>query len=120
MKKLNLTLTTLSLLLISVTPSHAQELGNYFLPGSSVTSGNTTLSSYLGPLVQNLPVLTGLASFLVAILAGIKYISAADNEKEIKNANTQLTYALIGLVLSVAAFAITRLIFSVGGGAGIF
>lgn len=109
--------------LLFTTKSFAQNsLGDYFLKGSKITSSTTpiTLSAYLAPVVQNLPIFTGLAAFLTAIFAGIKYISAADNEKEIKAATTMLTYALIGLTLSVAAFGITQLILSVGGGKGLF
>ena len=120
LKFLSFPLISTTYLLSSGLAFAQDSLGQYFIPGSKLTSGNTTLSDYLAPVIQNFPLVTGLGAFLTAILAGLKYISSADNEKEIKAATNMLTYALIGLVLSVAAIVVTRLLFQIGGGKGLF
>lgn len=74
------------------------------------------LTTFLNPVISFVPVLTGILSFIVIIIAGIKYISHAGNAQETKKISDMITYALVGLGLSAIAFWITRLLFMVGAG----
>jgi len=86
----------------------AQNLPN---PGSG-----GVLSTFLNPIVSFVPIVTGILSFIIIIIAGIKYISHAGNAQETKKVNDMITYALVGLALSAIAFWVTRLLFMVGAG----
>ena len=55
----------------------------------------------------------GLVSVVFLILGGFTYITAAGNEEQAKKATKTLTYAVIGLVLILAAYAIKTTIIQV-------
>ena len=52
----------------------------------------------------------GAASVIVLIVAGIMFVVSAGNEKLTKQARDAILYAVIGLIVSAAAFAITSFI----------
>lgn len=95
------------------------DLSTVYQPGQALGS-DVTLAGFLSPIIQNVSILIGILSFITLILAGFRYVSDAGNEKNIQAASNQITYALIGLGLSVLAYWITRLLFAVGGADGIF
>ena len=58
-------------------------------------------------------ILTGVAfaiSIIFIIIAGIKIVTASGDEKKLASAQSTLTYAIIGLVLTILAFVIVRLV----------
>lgn len=95
------------------------KLSDLYSPGKSIGE-SATLSSFLGPILQNISIVIAVLSFFSIILAGVRYVSNAGNEKEISNASNTLTFAFIGLILSIAAFWVTKILFAVGGFGGIF
>lgn len=95
------------------------DLSTIYQPGKNLGS-NVTLSGFLGPIIQNVSIVVGILAFITLILAGFRYVSDAGNEKNVQAAANQITYALIGLGLSILAYWITRLLFAVGGAGGIF
>ncbi|GDX62940.1 hypothetical protein LBMAG34_4740 [Candidatus Saccharibacteria bacterium] len=52
----------------------------------------------------------GAASVIVLIVAGIMFVVSAGNEKQTKQARDAILYAVVGLIISTAAFAITNFI----------
>lgn len=52
----------------------------------------------------------GVASVIVIVVAGLMYVVSAGNEKTTKQAKDAILYAVIGLVISISAFAITSFI----------
>ena len=52
----------------------------------------------------------GSASVIVLIVAGIMFVVSAGNEKQTKQAKDAVLYAIVGIIISVAAFAITSFI----------
>jgi hypothetical protein len=123
-KKIIATLLATFITLFNVNPAHAQyhvDLDTMFPPVKQNTNipraGEANiLSTFLNPIVSFVPVLTGILSFIIIIIAGIKYISHAGNAQETKKISDMITYALVGLGLSAIAFWITRLLFMVGAG----
>ena len=49
-------------------------------------------------------------SVAVIIYAGFKYITAGENKQNVEDATKTLTYAIIGIVVGLAAFAIPSLV----------
>ena len=50
--------------------------------------------------------LVGGLSVLFLVIAGVRYISAAGNDEQIKKAKSTIIYAIIGLVIAIVSFVI--------------
>lgn len=57
----------------------------------------------------------GLLFFAITLYAGIRWLTARDNEEFAKKSQEILQAAVIGLVISLAAYAATRFIFQALG-----
>lgn len=125
MKKTLISIFSFSTLSFFTTSAHAAPkvgLDSMFAPAGSLPQAGQEgiISTFLGPIISFVPVLTGIAAFITIIIAGIRYISFSANAQEAKKTNDMLTYAVVGLALSAAAFWITRILFYVGGADGLF
>jgi hypothetical protein len=69
-----------------------------------------TVEQIIGGIVNVLIWVAGIASVIVIIVSGIMYITSGGNEKSVTNAKNALLYAIIGLVISIAAFAIVNFV----------
>lgn len=69
----------------------------------------------LTPIINNVLILIGLAALFVIIISGFNYISSGGDKNKISQASANFNYALIGLVLAMAAFLITRILSSATG-----
>src|SRR3989344_1230439 len=70
----------------------------------------TSFGTLAGDIVL---ILTGVAfaiSIIFIIIAGIKIVTASGDEKKLASAQSTLTYAIIGLVVTILAFVIVRLV----------
>jgi hypothetical protein len=54
--------------------------------------------------------LAGTIAVIVIIIAGIMYVTAAGNSGNITKAKNMLLYAVVGLVIIIAAYAITNFV----------
>jgi hypothetical protein len=72
------------------------------------------LFSNLGELVSDiLLILTGAAGVLSVffiIIAGLKFVTAAGDEKKMASAQATITYAIIGLAVTALAFVILQIV----------
>jgi len=68
------------------------------------------LMDFISNLVKLLIIGAGLFAFINLILAGLQYISSGGNPETTTKAWQQIYMSLIGLVIMVAAFAITAII----------
>lgn len=59
--------------------------------------------------------LAGIALFVVLLMGGFKYITAGTDPKAVESAQKTLTYAIIGLVIILAAYLILVLIKQITG-----
>jgi ABC-type Fe3+ transport system permease subunit len=87
-------------------------------PNGTITSGidcakgDTPVSTIEGPggllaqIVNILLFAVGIISVIMIIIGGIRYATSAGNEKATQGAKDTILYAIIGLVISVLAFAI--------------
>lgn len=67
-------------------------------------AANVTLVNILNGVYY----LVGAVAVIVIIIAALRYVTSAGNANNITGAKNQLTYAIIGLIVVVLAFAITN------------
>ncbi len=89
------------------------------LPGPSSEQKLEDSSTYLTKLLlPNIArTITGLAitlSVLFIIFGAMQFLTAYGNDEKLSNAKKTITFALVGLVLSLLAFAIVQIIFFTG------
>ena len=70
----------------------------------------TTLASTLGLIVSAVLSLLGIVFIVLIIYGGIKWMMAGGNEEDVKKAATIIKNAVIGLIITVSAYAIWNLI----------
>lgn len=104
--------SSLIVLLLAATPAFAQ---------GDISGFNTNLVSFtnLGQLLSNvlglLFFVAALFSFVFIIIGGIQWITAGGDAKAAQSARDRITAAVIGLLVVVAAFAITVVLGQVFG-----
>ena len=90
------------------------------LMANSGLAGNSSLSSIISVLIQTALGFLGVIFLVLTIMAGFKWMMSEGNEEEIKKAQGSLKNAVIGLVIVLAAYAITYSVFKylpfAGGG----
>lgn len=69
---------------------------------------NASIKTTIGAIVNTLIFLTGVAAVIVIIIGGLRYTTSAGNEKSIEGAKNMILYAVVGLVLAFAAYAIVN------------
>lgn len=90
----------------------------------NVVSGNTAVCSgdakdakdIAKNVISVLLWIVGAASIIVIIYSGITFVTSSGNPSQITRAKTMLLYAVIGLVVSILAYAIVNFIVSSAGG----
>jgi len=97
-------------LLFLATPVLAQSIPN-FLNATSFCQLLTDIATGVGTIVGSLGV-------LMVIIAGIYYLTSAGNPQRMGTAKTALLYAIIGMVVGLAAGAIVASIKEIVGAAG--
>lgn len=85
----------------------AQDAG---IPAVDVNNGTLT------NVINTTYFVIGSITVLFVIIGGIRYMISAGDAGGIKRAKDTILYALIGLVLTVAAFGITQLVIYVVSG----
>lgn len=91
------------------------KLSDIYSPAQALGGDNTTLSTILNPLIQNILTISAIAAFITLIFAGFGYITSAGDQKKIEQSTSMINYALIGLVLIASAWLITKIIGSLFG-----
>lgn len=86
-------------------------------------AGNYSLSSIISVLIQVVLGFLGIIFLVLTIMAGFKWMTSNGNEDTIKKAKGSLVNSIIGLVIVIAAYAITYSVFNylpfASSGAGI-
>jgi len=92
-----------------------------FAQGADITGFDTNQVSFtnLGQLLSNgmalLFFFAGLLAFVFIIIGGIQWITAGGDAKAASSARDRITAAVVGLLVVVAAFAITLILGQVFG-----
>lgn len=112
-----------SILFAFMTPSSAFA-ATPFGACKNVVSGNTAVCSgdakdakeIAKNIISVLLWIVGIASIIVIIYSGITFVTSAGNPSQIARAKTMLLYAVVGLVVSILAYAIVNFIVGSAGG----
>jgi len=70
----------------------------------------TNFGSLLGNIVLAAMIISGLMVFFYLIWGGVQYITSGGDKEQAESARNRITYALIGLVIVIGSYAITKLI----------
>lgn len=68
--------------------------------------------SLIKTVIDTLLFITGILSGLMVIIGGILYTISSGDQANVTKAKNTITYALVGLVVSLAAFAIVNWVFN--------
>lgn len=71
-------------------------------------SKDLTITVFIGNLIRILLAATGIFFLVLTVYAGILYLTAWGDETKIKTAKKLLTNAIIGLVIIIGAYALSR------------
>lgn len=83
------------------------------LPGVGTDEGKMLQENVL-PAITNIVVsITGGLALLFVIISGIQILTAYGNEEKIGEAKKTLTWALLGLLISILSYAIVQIIVSI-------
>jgi len=96
-------------------PLLAVALEDLYAPGQAMGGGGATIAKLINPLISNVLIISGLFAFFTIIFAGFAYITASGDKGKIEQAQNMLNYGILGLIVVVAAFLITRIIGAVFG-----
>lgn len=78
--------------------------------GAFNTLGNITFGSIISALIVLVLVVAALVFFFMLVLGGIRYITSGGDKSSTEAARSQITAALIGLVIVFSAWAIVNLV----------
>lgn len=92
-----------------------EPLENIYLPGQKLGGSQATFATLISPLIRDVLVGTAVVSFGVIVIAGFNFITSSGDKQRIQQSTSMITYGLIGLVVAVAAFAITQIVGAIGG-----
>jgi hypothetical protein len=94
---------------------YASTLSDMYAPASAIGGDGAQLSKLLNPIMANALIISGIVAFFVILFAGFSFISGAGDKNKMVQSTHMLTYAILGLVVTVSAFLITRIIGTVIG-----
>lgn len=79
-------------------------------PPGTPGCGTSTLSGVAVSLINTLIVIVGAVSVIMIVVGGLRYALSAGDSSATKGAKDTILYALIGLVVAAAAWAIASFI----------
>ncbi len=121
MKK-NIIMTVLALVLsvstlfFAGTPVQAESCGSakqcidQGLSASGTSSTPNSLSSVLTTVTNILLFLMGAVSVIMIIIGGFRYVTSQGDQTQMQSAKNTILYAVIGVVVSIAAYAIVSFV----------
>lgn len=89
--------------------------GTIYLPGANTGSnqGQVLQSQFLPSITKFVIGLTGALSLLFVIVGAIQMLTAFGNDEGLGTGKKTITWALVGLVISLLSFAIVQVISSI-------
>ena len=78
--------------------------------GPYAAANETTVSAIIGVVINVAISLLGIIFVVLIVLAGFKWMMAGGNEDDVSKAKARISTAIIGLVLTLSAYAIWALV----------
>lgn len=76
---------------------------NQLDPNRSCTTGSQTVNNIASQVVSILSIIVGIASVIMIIFSGFRFITAAGDTNSINSARSTLIYAVVGIIIAVLA-----------------
>lgn len=91
-----------------VRPAFAQRNEETFnIPAGGLFSFGT-LEELIAVIIRMILIIAGILVFGFMLFGGIQYISSGGDKLQAQQARDKITYAIIGLIIIVAAYAVAR------------
>ena len=74
------------------------------------SGGEAQIQTKIGNVLRTVYFWIGIIAVVVIVISGIRYMTSQGNAEAVKKAKSGITYAVIGLIVVLAAFAITEVI----------
>ncbi len=71
-----------------------------------------TIGSVVAAVIKGFIALLGVIFVVLIILAGYKWMNAGGEEEKVREAKDTIRHAIIGLIIIIAAYAITEFVFT--------
>ena len=103
---------TVAVALLTGPTAHAQLLGNLQATGQSGfgVSQPKSVGATVGSIINTFLGVLGILAVVLIIYAGYLWMTARGNEQQVEKAKDILTQAIIGLVIILTAYAITKFV----------
>lgn len=75
-------------------------------------AGTVPLATLIKNIVNILLFVVGVASVIIIIIGGLRYVTSAGDSSQISGAKNTILYAVVGLVVATMAFAIVNFVTS--------
>lgn len=108
---LSMVASTLSLPAMAQSPAAQAQTGVNEIGGSSA-GNNGSLLPMIHTAIDVLLFLAGLLSVVMIIWGAIRYITSRGESADVTAAKNTITYAIVGLILAIVAYAIVNFIVS--------
>ena len=95
--------------------NHLFRLASSIGDGATAAAGDLTatkisVASIFSTVAHVLIYLVGAISVIVLIIGGLRYIVSAGNATQVQGAKNTILYAIVGIVVAVAAYAIVAFV----------
>ncbi len=91
----------------------AFSIEDFFSPAKIYSGTDTEVTGFgilAGDVVLILTSVAFTVSLIFIIIAGIKFVTSSGDQKKLASASSTLTYAIIGLAVTILAFVIVRVV----------
>jgi hypothetical protein len=109
MKKVTKYLSTIAPLLI-VSSGRAFADVDFVNQIPNAVKTGPTIAELVSNVVNTLSFIAGVACVIAIIAGGIMYITSAGDENKVRTAKNTLLYAIIGVIISISAYAISAFV----------
>ncbi len=89
--------------------NQAQNLANDVANNAGITS-NRTLPQIIGQIINIILGFLGIVLLLIILYSGFLWMTAGGDSKKVAEAQSRIGNAVVGLIIIVAAFAISNLV----------
>ena len=91
------------------------DLEKYYCAYSPVSGGEKQLQNVTMNVISTVYTWIGIVAVIVIVIGGVRYMVSAGNPQKIQSAQKTILYAVIGLIVTLAAFAITNFVIAALG-----
>ena len=78
--------------------------------GANCSDGSKKINSTIKGVIGLFSTIVGIAAIIVIIAAGFRYVTSGGDSGKINSAKTELTYAIVGLVVAAMAQFIVKFV----------